>query len=69
MERLSTFALKFQLRRYAKGAYTVAGPTSGPVDCIFIGTGTELDLAVKAGAAMEAKVGQCRFTRDQSVWN
>jgi transketolase len=40
----------------ALGAYVVGGPAAGEdVDCIFIGTGTELELAVKAAAEMGAK--------------
>merc|ERR1712100_248452 len=39
-----------------KGAYVVAGPAAGEdVDCIVIGTGTELELAVKAAEELGAK--------------
>jgi len=40
----------------AKGAYVVAGAAAGEAcDCILIGTGTELELAVKAGEELAAK--------------
>ena len=40
----------------AKGAYVVAGPAAGEdVDCIIIGTGTELELAVKAAEELGEK--------------
>jgi len=39
-----------------KGAYVVAGPAAGEdVDCIIIGTGTELELACNAAAELGAK--------------
>ena len=39
-----------------KGAYVVAGPAAGEdVDCIIIGTGTELSLAVEAAEKLGAK--------------
>jgi len=39
-----------------KGAYVVSGPAAGEdVDCIIIGTGTELELAVNAAAELGAK--------------
>merc|ERR1711990_458435 len=39
-----------------KGAYVVAGAAAGEAcDCILIGTGTELELAVKAGEELAAK--------------
>ena len=57
-DRPTTFALSRQVvpnlagtskEGVAKGAYVVAGPAAGEdVDCIIIGTGTELELAVKA---------------------
>jgi len=40
----------------SKGAYVVAGPAAGEdVDCIIIGTGTELELACNAAAELGAK--------------
>ena len=40
----------------AKGAYVVQGEAAGkPVDCVLMGTGTELELACKAGETLAAE--------------
>merc|ERR1719183_2008154 len=64
-DRPTTFALSRQVvpnlagtskEGVAKGAYVVAGPAAGEdVDCIIIGTGTELELAVNAAKELGAK--------------
>merc|ERR1719183_2167015 len=64
-DRPTTFALSRQVvpnlagtskEGVAKGAYVVAGPAAGEdVDCIIIGTGTELELAVKAAEELGEK--------------
>ena len=63
--RPTTFALSRQVvpnlpgtsaEGVRKGAYVVAGPAAGEdVDCVIIGTGTELELAVKAAAELGEK--------------
>merc|ERR1711966_280971 len=41
----------------AKGAYVVQGEAAGkPVDCVLMGTGTELELACRAGNCSKNKV-------------
>merc|ERR1712216_479031 len=46
-----------------KGAYVVAGAAAGEAcDCILIGTGTELELAVKAGEELAAKGKKVRVS-------
>ena len=64
-DRPTTFALSRQVvpnlantsrEGVRKGAYVVAGPAAGEdVDCIIIGTGTELSLAVEAAEKLGAK--------------
>jgi len=64
-DRPTTFALSRQVvpnlpntsrEGVRKGAYVVAGPAAGEdCDCILIGTGTELELAVNAAKELGAK--------------
>ena len=64
-DRPTTFALSRQVvpnlagtsrEGVRKGAYVVAGPAAGEdCDCIIIGTGTELELAVNAAKELGAK--------------